>query len=153
MIQRNDPCWCNSGLKWKKCHYPLTGSLKPSAKQYLEDYGIILKTPEQIDKVRKSCIVTAKILDALCKAAKAGVTTNDLDRLSIRLHKEANAIPADLGYGTPPYPKDDLHLAKRSDLPWDSGRPPLAGRRHPQHRRLLDRGWFLRRLQPDGGDR
>lgn len=105
MIQRNDPCWCNSGLKWKKCHYPLTAPGKASAKQYLEDYGIILKTPEQIDKIRKACIVTAKILDALCNAAKAGVTTNDLDRLSIRLHKEANAIPADLGYGTPPYPK------------------------------------------------
>ncbi len=21
-IGRNDPCWCNSGKKWKKCHYP-----------------------------------------------------------------------------------------------------------------------------------
>jgi methionyl aminopeptidase len=105
MIQRNDPCWCNSGLKWKKCHYPRTNPASTLAQQYLEDYGIILKTPEQIAKVRKACIVTAQILSALCKAAKAGVTTNDLDRLSIRLHKEANAIPADLGYGTPPYPK------------------------------------------------
>ncbi len=24
-IGRNDPCWCNSGKKWKKCHYPETG--------------------------------------------------------------------------------------------------------------------------------
>jgi len=22
---RNDPCWCGSGKKWKKCHYPKTG--------------------------------------------------------------------------------------------------------------------------------
>ena len=21
-MERNDPCWCGSGLKWKKCHYP-----------------------------------------------------------------------------------------------------------------------------------
>jgi hypothetical protein len=21
-INRNDPCWCGSGKKWKKCHYP-----------------------------------------------------------------------------------------------------------------------------------
>ena len=21
-IGRNDPCWCGSGKKWKKCHYP-----------------------------------------------------------------------------------------------------------------------------------
>ncbi len=24
-IQRNDPCWCGSGKKWKKCHYPQAG--------------------------------------------------------------------------------------------------------------------------------
>jgi preprotein translocase subunit SecA len=23
-IGRNDPCWCGSGKKWKKCHYPKT---------------------------------------------------------------------------------------------------------------------------------
>ena len=21
-LGRNDPCWCGSGKKWKKCHYP-----------------------------------------------------------------------------------------------------------------------------------
>ncbi len=24
-IGRNDPCWCGSGKKWKKCHYPQVG--------------------------------------------------------------------------------------------------------------------------------
>jgi preprotein translocase subunit SecA len=24
-LGRNDPCWCNSGKKWKKCHYPQHG--------------------------------------------------------------------------------------------------------------------------------
>ena len=24
-IGRNDPCWCGSGKKWKKCHYPELG--------------------------------------------------------------------------------------------------------------------------------
>lgn len=24
-LGRNDPCWCGSGKKWKKCHYPLLG--------------------------------------------------------------------------------------------------------------------------------
>jgi preprotein translocase subunit SecA len=24
-IGRNDPCWCGSGKKWKKCHYPKLG--------------------------------------------------------------------------------------------------------------------------------
>ena len=24
-LGRNDPCWCGSGKKWKKCHYPKLG--------------------------------------------------------------------------------------------------------------------------------
>ena len=24
-LGRNDPCWCGSGKKWKKCHYPQLG--------------------------------------------------------------------------------------------------------------------------------
>jgi methionyl aminopeptidase len=75
------------------------------AKEYLKDYGIILKTAEQIAKVRTACQVTAKILDAICKEAKAGITTLELDELSRELHKKAGAIPAPLGYGSPPYPK------------------------------------------------
>jgi methionyl aminopeptidase len=104
MITRNDPCWCGSGQKWKKCHYPKLPSGGDLAKQYLLTYGIVLKTPEQIQKIRTACQVTARILDKLCQHAKAGVTTLELDQLSRKLHKEAGATPAPLGYGSPPYP-------------------------------------------------
>jgi methionyl aminopeptidase len=93
MIERNDPCWCGSGQKWKKCHYPNNNN------------NIVLKTPEQIAGIKHACQVTAKILNRLCKHAKAGVTTLELDELSRELHKQAGAIPAPLGYGSPPYPK------------------------------------------------
>jgi len=93
MIERNDPCWCGSGQKWKKCHYPNN------------NYNIILKTPEQIAGIRNACQITAKILDQLCKQAKAGITTLELDELSRELHKHYGVIAAPLGYGSPPYPK------------------------------------------------
>ncbi len=32
MIGRNDPCWCGSGKKWKKCHYPIIGEAQPQNK-------------------------------------------------------------------------------------------------------------------------
>ncbi len=105
MITRNDPCWCGSGQKWKKCHYPKLPAGPALTKEYLLEYGIVLKTPEQIQKIRKACQVTAQILDQLCRHAKAGVTTLELDELSRKLHKEAGAIPAPLGYGSPPYLK------------------------------------------------
>ena len=107
MITRNDPCWCGSGIKWKKCHYPRLPAAEVSsslARHYLRQYGILLKTPEQIAKIRRACQVTAQILDILCKHAKAGVTTLELDALSRKLHKERNAIPAPLNYGEPPFP-------------------------------------------------
>jgi len=105
MISRNDICWCGSDKKWKKCHYPTPPPEESPAKTYLKKYGIILKTPEQIEKIRKACRVTVQILDILCNAAKEGTTTLELDILSRKLHKEMGAIPAPLGYGNPPYPK------------------------------------------------
>lgn len=107
MIERNDPCWCGSGQKWKKCHYPEQPASQPSdlANRYRKQYGIILKTPEQIEKIHAACQITARILDRLCIEAKAGVTTLELDELSRSLHKKHHAIPAPLNYGEPPFPK------------------------------------------------
>lgn len=107
MISRNDPCWCGSGAKWKKCHFP---KLPPEdqvylAEQYLRQYGIIVKNKEQIAGIRHACQIAATILDKTCKMAKAGVTTNALNAFAHKLHQEAGATPAPLGYGSPPYPK------------------------------------------------
>ena len=104
MISRNDPCWCGSGSKWKKCCYPKASPTSLKSK-YLKKYGILLKTEEEIEKIRFACSVTKKILSRLCSEAKTGVTTQELDDLSMELHKEFGAIPAPLGYGSPPFPK------------------------------------------------
>jgi len=105
-MERNDPCWCGSGQKWKKCHYPIVKADPDSlAKRYRKDFNIVLKTPAQIEGIYRACQVTAKILDQLCLHAKAGVTTQELEELSRKLHREAGATPAPLGYGEPPYPK------------------------------------------------
>jgi methionyl aminopeptidase len=108
MIQRNDPCWCGSNKKFKKCHWP---ELSPSntddqlAEQYLKQYKIIIKTKKEQEGIRASCKLAARILDKLCKAATAGVTTNEINRLAINLHRQAKATPAPLNYGNPPFPK------------------------------------------------
>lgn len=104
MISRNDPCWCGSGKKFKKCHYPQE-SLEDPSKAYLQNYGILIKTKKQIEGIRRSCKLAAQILDKLCEKAKPGITTLELDNLANELHKKANAIPAPLHYGSPPYPK------------------------------------------------
>lgn len=109
MIGRNDPCWCGSGKKWKKCHFPVKGkkieTIDDIKKKYYKDYQIVIKTPEQIAGIKEACRVTAHILDETCKMAKAGVTTQQLNDFAHQMHKDHNAIPAPLNYGSPPFPK------------------------------------------------
>lgn len=106
MISRNDPCFCGSGKKWKKCHYPQLPALDELALKelYQKKYRITLKTKEQIDGIRKACQFSAKILKKLCEAAKPGVTTLELDQLAKTLAAKENAKSASLGYGEPPFP-------------------------------------------------
>lgn len=104
MNNRNDPCWCGSGQKWKKCHFPQKNPSGIDA-QFFKKQGIILKTQEQIQGIRRACKLAAEILAKTCAMAKEGATTNQLNTYAHRLHLEAGAIPAPLGYGTPPFPK------------------------------------------------
>jgi len=110
MTGRNDPCWCGSGIKWKKCHFPQEAPYSKRNSQALKDelfrkYKIILKNEKQIEGIRASCQLASKILDAACAMAKAGVTTQQLNDYAHQLHLEAGAIPAPLNYGYPPFPK------------------------------------------------
>jgi methionyl aminopeptidase len=113
----NLPCWCGSGIKLKKCHKqmpdasePLKEEMTPEKREqeaifYRKKHGILLKTPDQIVGIRRACRTAAEILDQLCRAAQPGVTTQELDELAVKLHKERNAVAAPLGYGSPPFPK------------------------------------------------
>lgn len=108
MQKRNEQCWCGSGKKWKVCHYPIRQQqvkLQDPKDAYKKKYGIILKTPEQIEGIRRAGHLAAEILDKVCAIANAGVTTNELNDYANKLHKEAHAIPAPLHYGDPPFPK------------------------------------------------
>lgn len=107
MIGRNDNCWCGSHKKWKKCHYPeLGGNVAPSAKkQYKKQFDILIKSEKEIEGIRRAGHLAASILNKICAAAKAGVTTNQLNTLAVKLHHEAGAVAAPLGYGYPPFPK------------------------------------------------
>jgi len=107
MISRNDTCWCGSRKKWKRCHYPNPGKVSSAelAKHYAREFDILIKTPEQIKGIRASCKLAAHILKEVCELAKAGVTTNELDALAVKLTKDAGAKAAPLGYGEPPFPK------------------------------------------------
>lgn len=109
MIGRNDFCWCGSHKKWKKCHFPVESPTDSSSFQINRELyrknNIILKNEKQIEGVRRSCHLAAKILDETAALAKEGITTQELNDFADKLHRESGAIPAPLHYGMPPFPK------------------------------------------------
>ena len=62
MISRNDPRWCGSQQKWKKCHYPQKPpqDLQTLTLDYFNKFGIVLKTPEHLEKIRPACLLHHK---------------------------------------------------------------------------------------------
>jgi methionyl aminopeptidase len=65
--------------------------------------GIIIKTPEQIDGIRKSCRLAAESLDYAAQFVKAGVDTEFIDHKIEEFILEHKAVPATKGYNG--YPK------------------------------------------------
>ena len=74
--ERNDPCWCGSGKKYKKCHLSIDNQL-----QHFYDEGLevpsraMLKNAEDIEAVRKSAAVNIGVLDYVAERIGPGVTT------------------------------------------------------------------------------
>lgn len=81
-INRNDPCWCGSGKKYKQCHLGLDEKVMLySQKGFLVPSHSILKTQEQINGIRESGKVNIAVLDYVAEHIKAGITTEEIDQL------------------------------------------------------------------------
>lgn len=64
---------------------------------------IFLKSPREIEKIRKSCALVAEILQRLVECIQPGITTWDLGALSEKLAARNHAKPAFKGYQGFPY--------------------------------------------------
>ena len=98
-LGRNDLCWCGSGKKYKQCHerfdkkietFALNGHIVP-------DHDII-KTPEQVQKIKESAVINMACLDAVGEAIHAGMTTQEIDDIVYETTKKMGGIPATLNY-------------------------------------------------------
>lgn len=99
LIGRNDPCWCGSGQKYKKCHlefdekiesYRRKGCIVPSHK--------IIKTPAQIQAIRQSAKINIAVLDYVAAHIKEGITTEQIDQWVYDQTTQAGGIPAPLNF-------------------------------------------------------
>lgn len=98
-IGRNDPCWCGSGRKYKQCHAAFDARLQMEAdKGHIVPDHDIIKTPEQIEKIKESCAINIAVLDYVGEHIKAGVTTEEIDQWVYNETTKRGGIPAPLDY-------------------------------------------------------
>ena len=79
---RNEPCWCGSGKKYKKCHAAIDERLEEC---YLEG-------------IKRSAAINVGVLDMVGERIHAGVTTAEVDQWIYDYTVEHGGIPADLNY-------------------------------------------------------
>ena len=96
---RNEPCWCGSGKKYKKCHAAIDERLQEC---YLNGQEVIyrhlLKTPEDIEGIKRSAAINVGVLDMVTERIAPCVTTAEVDQWIYDYTVEHGGIPADLNY-------------------------------------------------------
>lgn len=59
---------------------------------------VILKSPEEIKKMSRACVIVAEALKALEEMVKPGISTKEIERFVEKLVLERGAVPAFKGY-------------------------------------------------------
>ncbi len=99
MISRNDPCWCGSGKKYKKCHMHYDEKLKQFDLQgYVTPGPDRIKSESDIVGMKKSSVITKGIFALLDEKVVAGITTDEINQLVHDYTTAHGGIPATLGY-------------------------------------------------------
>ena len=99
LLDRNEKCWCGSGIKYKKCHLQFD--------QKLESYQLkgieipprnIIKTPKDIEGIKASSKINNGILDLVSSKIKAGMSTQEIDDMVYDYTVSHGAVPAPLNF-------------------------------------------------------
>ncbi|MCM1535767.1 MAG: methionyl aminopeptidase [Clostridium sp.] len=103
-IGRNDPCWCQSGRKYKVCHEAFDAKIaKIAYSGHTVPSRDIIKNAEQIEKIKESCKINIAILDYLETVIKEGMNTAEIDKIVYDMTTDMGGIPAPLHYEGYPY--------------------------------------------------
>lgn len=98
-IGRNDPCWCGSGLKYKKCHLNADAKVATYALKGFEvpDFEAI-RTIKELEGIRASSAINTAVLDYVAAHIHVGMCTEEINTLVHDFTVAHGAIPAPLNY-------------------------------------------------------
>jgi methionyl aminopeptidase len=123
----NEPCWCGSALKYKKCHrdadanaraaLPPPRRVRPGVVGPRRDVPAHIPRPDYVSmpdgipgdgvlgdsatreaRMRRACRAAAEVLAQTGRAVAAGVTTDALDAICHAAYLERGGYPSTLGY-------------------------------------------------------
>ena len=117
----NDPCWCGSGKKFKRCHKASTDAIRPGRVGPMREVpaeiprppyaetGVPVRvpddhvrSPEVIERMRVACRAAAEVLQVVGAAVAPGVTTDELDAIAHQECVRRGGYPSPLNYGNFP---------------------------------------------------
>jgi methionyl aminopeptidase len=118
MLKANDPCWCGSGRKFKRCHKASTEHVRPGRlspprpvpdhipRPPYADTGVPVRvqespvrSPDVIARMRRAGQAAAEVLQTVAAAIAPGVTTDELDALCHEECIRRGGYPSPLNYG------------------------------------------------------
>ena len=103
-IGRNDPCWCGSGKKYKKCHYDFDQMIqKIEAEGHIVPRHDMLKTPDEVEMIKKSAKINVAVLDEITEKIHEGMRLSEIDDIVNDVTEKMGGIPAPLNYEGFPY--------------------------------------------------
>ena len=96
---RNDPCWCGSGKKYKKCHIDFDEKIEEfEGAGHIVPSHEILKNAEQIEKIKESAKIKIAVLDYVAEHIKAGISTAEIDKWVYDITTKMGGVPAPLNF-------------------------------------------------------
>ena len=120
--QANEPCWCGSGRRYKRCHRASEGRVLPGvispmrtvpshiARPSYADSGLVerwdeptVKSDDIIERMRHAGRVASEVLRLSGEFLRPGITTDEVDEYTHNLFIERGAYPSTLNYHG--YPK------------------------------------------------
>lgn len=101
-MKRNDPCWCGSGKKYKKCHMDFDDRIDEIkfdiTKGQIRPPRHIINIEKDIEGIKKAAVINTGALDLMAELIKPGISTLTLNNAAHEFIVSHGAHPSCLDY-------------------------------------------------------
>jgi methionyl aminopeptidase len=117
VLKANDPCWCGSGKKFKRCHKAATDRVRPGRQSPMREVPAHIprppyaesgeperiaedpvQPPDVIERMRRAGRAAAEVLAETGAAVRPGITTDELDAICHQACIDRGGYPSPLNY-------------------------------------------------------